>query len=85
MSSLERCPVHAEPDAVLADAWPCPEDCLEWLEKIEYEINEIRVNGNFTRLTVKGGVMWRQVYRNHQPLGDPMLVRIRTQKPRLEE
>jgi hypothetical protein len=66
-----RCPVHSEPGADEAHAWPCPDDCLDFLAELERRIEDVRVNGNFIRTWVENGVYWKQTFRNHEPVGEP--------------
>jgi hypothetical protein len=67
-----RCPTHSQPGADILDAWACPPDCLEFLDELERRLEDVKIHGNFTRLhTDDDGVRWKQVYRNHQPVGEP--------------
>lgn len=67
-----RCPVHSEPGADEAHAWPCPDDCQDFLAELERRIDDVKVNGNFTRVrTGDDGVIMAQKFRNHQPVGEP--------------
>jgi hypothetical protein len=65
-----RCSVHAEPEGDALDAWPCPDDCLEFLDELERQIEDVKINGNFTRVWQKDGLWYRQTFRNHQPVGE---------------
>lgn len=68
-----QCPVHGS-------AWYCPEDCVPFANMIDEQIDEAR-SGNFVRLRVDAdGVMWRQDFRNHQPVGEPREWRTRRRK-----
>jgi hypothetical protein len=68
---LRRCSVHAEPDADLLGAWSCPDDCPEFLAELERRIEDVKVHGDFTRVFARRGVLWRQKFRDHKPVGRP--------------
>lgn len=51
----------------------CPAQCAQVLAEIERNIDDIKVNGNYTRTTVIDGQFYRQKFRNHQPVGEPEL------------
>lgn len=59
----------------MLDAWNCPDECPDFLAELERRINDIKIQGNFTRMQVTDGVMYRQRYQNHQPIGEPEPVR----------
>lgn len=65
---LDDCPVHA---ADGQDPWDCPEGCPDWVQHCDDVIEDIKVNGNYTRISVIDGAMLRQKYRNHLPVGEP--------------
>lgn len=72
MSHPKRCPAHAQPDADLLHAWPCPDECEHFLAELERRIEDVQIHGNFTRLsTDENGTQWWQTFRNHQPIDEP--------------
>lgn len=78
----DRCPVHSKPGADVLNAWPCPDDCQEFLAELERQLDDVRIHGNFVRMhTDDDGVRWRQSFRNHQPVGEPEPWMSRGQKP----
>lgn len=70
-TDIRRCPVHAEPDAEVLWAWPCPDDCEHFHAELELRIEDMKVYGNFTRIMVKNGVMFMQKFRNHKAVERP--------------
>lgn len=67
-----RCPTHAQPDGDVLDAWPCPDDCLDFLAELERRIEDVKVSGNFTRMwRDDNGVFYRQKFRGHEPVEVP--------------
>jgi hypothetical protein len=66
-----HCPVHAEPGADVGHAWPCPDDCLDFLDELERRVQDVTVHGNFVRMSVVDGVLYRQHFRDHKPTGEP--------------
>lgn len=72
-----RCPQHAFSDSDdKLDDWPCPADCWHFEQELLRRVHEVKVRGNYVSLeTDDDGVMWRQVYRNHRPVGERTLWR----------
>ncbi len=66
----ERCPVHVDPHHP-DQAWPCPDECPDYLAELDRRIEDVKVNGNFTRVSLVDGFYERQQYRSHQPVGEP--------------
>lgn len=66
-----HCPVHADADADEAYAWACPVECEHLLDELERRIDEVR-KGNFVRMTNRDGVLYRQSFRDHQPIEEPV-------------
>lgn len=80
------CPVHAQPDADEAHAWPCPEDCPELLAELERRIEDVEIHGNFTQVTKGDDGRWlKQTFRNHQAVGEPMPWLINEPTPWLDQ
>jgi len=77
---MRRCPEHAEPQGDALDAWPCPDDCPDFLAELERRIDDIKLNGNFIRVTTIDGVQSRQEFRNHHPVGEPTVRMVRSQE-----
>lgn len=67
-----QCPDHGS-------AWYCPDDCQPFLDMVNEQIAEAR-GGTFVRLSVVDGVMYRQDFRNHQPIGEPRVWRSRVRQ-----
>lgn len=69
MTHPQWCPTHGRADDP-ADAWDCPDDCPHFKAKIDRVVEDIRVNGNYTRSWMKDGIVFRQRMANHQPVGE---------------
>lgn len=68
IEDIERCPVHAEPDSNSLNTWPCPFDCEHFGNEMVRRLYDVRVKGNFTRMTFRKGRVFTQEYRNHKPV-----------------
>lgn len=67
----EFCPVHGD-FASESLRWACPDDCPHFLAELERRVIDVKVHGNFTRMTTDDyGRMWLQRFRNHEPVGEP--------------
>lgn len=72
MSKPVRCPVHDHPDSQPNESWGCPEDCPDWLTEVDRVVEDVQIHGNFIRTIMTDGVVYRQTFRNHQPVGEPV-------------
>ncbi len=70
MTEPTHCPEHGTSGDVLR-GWPCPDACPHFLAYLRWSIDDVKVNGNFTRMWVdEDGQRWKQEFRNHQPAED---------------
>lgn len=64
------CPEHAPDNADIFNAWPCPDDCPQFIAELERRINDIQINGNYIRVwRDNNGQHWREEVTEHQPQG----------------
>lgn len=71
---VSRCPVHSTPGASVLDAWACPCGCEHFTAEIDRRIDDIVVHGNFSRIARgEDGLMYRQQFANHEPVGEPVV------------
>lgn len=65
------CPAHGQPGGFRE--WACPDDCEHFRAELERRIDDVKVNGNFTRTyTDDSGQRWKQRFRNHRPVDAPI-------------
>lgn len=73
MSHPDRCPVHASKQYPELNAWPCPDECPDFLAELEHRIEDVQVHGNFVRTwRADDGTFYKQHYRDHQPVAEPI-------------
>lgn len=67
-----RCPVHADPEGTIVDAWSCPDECGYFLDELNRRIAEASQGHYIRAWRDEDGVYFKQEHRFHEPVGDPV-------------